>query len=530
MIRRPYQDQAFWADKRLRRYLLMWLRQGGKTSILADQALREMGARANHLVTFVSASLNIGSEFVEKESQTWARMLDEFRAWAAERKMKVTAGERKTDDADSYVEMPEDIDLDAIAGALERSKFEVRLWHSRTRCSRTKVIAPNIATARSWSGSVKFDEVAFVRDLRTMLAELEPIFSTDPNFTFLMATTPPADYAHYAYELMTPADGREDWPHSPDGHWFQNREGLWVHRVTIDDAHLAGRKIYDPDTGAEQSPDEAREASLDKDGWDRSNRLVRPATGSSAISPPALYAAQQRGKHACAASEWPPPHGWWDHIGEGSLAVGIDPATTEGKKSNPTGLAVVERQGHDYIARLVTWYKTADPNEAERRVLEIVETLLAKGHGPMLKGTSVDATNERYWATSLAGALPCHVRRTYGSENVTHRGETQSFKFYSCSILADAAESGRLALPWHRYVDQDFGRMLKGPGTFYAPVGPNGEHADTFDAVRQAMALLQSSGPAAAEAVSISGGGGERPGIKNPWAAKFDRIRRRLGA
>ena len=495
MNRRAYQDQAFWGNKKLRRYLLMWLRQGGKTTTLANQAMLEMGENKNRLVTFVSASLNIGSEFVEKEAQSWSTMLEEFRTWAKQKDMQLVAGERSSEDSDSWKQMPEDVNLDDIANALEKSKFEVRLKHSETVYSRTKVIAPNIATARSWSGSVKFDEVAFVRGLRDLLAELEPIFATDPTFTFIMATTPPPDFAHYAYELMTPDDGTEEWEPNAEGNWFKNRGGLYVHRVSIDDAALAGRKIYDPETGDDQTPDEARETSLDKEGWDRSNRLTRPLTGTGALTPQDIEAAQRRGRHSCYASEWPIDYSWIDNIGSGPLALGVDPATTEGKKSNPTGFAVVEESGVEYITRMLTWYKIANPAEARYRIKEVVDALIARGFKNRIRGLSVDASNETYWSTDLKSELDIPVILTSGSEKSEYRGESTNFKTFSCSVVADAAESQRLTLPDHRYVREDFGRMIKSSGKFHAPVGPNGEHADTFDAVRQATSLLQGSGP-----------------------------------
>jgi hypothetical protein len=233
-VDRDYQLQAFWAFKRLRRYLMLWLRQGGKTTTLSKQSLLEMAEQAGKLITFVSCSLNIGSEFVEKEAKTFHDILDELRREAQGAEKKLTIGYRPNGDRDgedNFKTLPDDTPWEDIADCLERSRFELRLWHSDTVCSRTKVIAANIATARSWSGSVKFDEIAFIRDLKTFLAEIEPIFSTDPSFNLIMATTPPPDYAHYAYELLTPEDGKDDFPLNPKGNWFKNRAGIYVHRV-----------------------------------------------------------------------------------------------------------------------------------------------------------------------------------------------------------------------------------------------------------------------------------------------------------
>lgn len=86
-IRFKYQDQAFWANKKLRRYLLMWLRQGRKTSTLAEQSLLEMAEHEGRLITFATASLNLGAEMPEKEAQVWQQFIRDMQAWADARKL-----------------------------------------------------------------------------------------------------------------------------------------------------------------------------------------------------------------------------------------------------------------------------------------------------------------------------------------------------------------------------------------------------------------------------------------------------------
>ena len=493
---RAYQSQAFWAVKKFRRYLLAWLRQGGKTTTLADQSFLEMAEHAGRLITFVSASLNIGSEFIEKEAKAFHDLLAAFRAQAESQNKAFTFGMRPRADSDhddNFKALPPDLDWAALAEVMEQSKLELRLWHSATTCSRTKIIAANIATARSWSGSVKFDEIAFVRELKTFLAEIEPIFSTDPTFNLIMATTPPPDYAHYAYELLTAEDGKEDFPLSAKGNWFKNRAGVWVHRVTIDDAFEAGRKCYDPDTGAEQTPDENREKTLDRDGWDRSNRLKRPTVGTSACSPLALDLAQRKGLNRCLAFEWTgtTTDGLpWGEIlaalkGATEVSIGQDLASTEGKKSNPAGLAITTKDGLGFRAPLVTWWKTADERITEGRILHVALALQAAGI--RVKVVNLDATNERLFATALRRKLLGHgipCRLCVGSEIVQHQGAKVTLKTYAGSQLAAAIENGNAELPFDRYLYNDFMRPVKTPGGFDCPVGPNGEHGDTFDAVK----------------------------------------------
>lgn len=494
-----YQDQAFWANKKLRRYMLAWLRQGRKTSTLAEQSLLEMAEHEGRLITFATASLNLGAEMPEKEAQVWQQFLRDMRAWAEEKKLQLVMGERRhVNDADSWRQLPDDIDIGGLADVLEHSKFEVRLRHSNTVSSRLKVIAANVQTARGFSGSVKLDECAFVDDLRTLLAELEPIFSTDPTFNFLMATTPPPDYAHYAYELLTAEDGQEDYPVSADGNWFKNRAGIWVHRVTIDDAAAAGRKNYHPDSGAEINPDEAREASPDKEGWDRSNRLKRPLVGTSAVSPLALDNAQRKGLNRAAAANWLEeqvhlPGGALEFI-TGTVGIGIDMATTTNKKSNPTSLSVVKLEGDGLEVPLILWWKTANPHTTTNRVVGLIKTLMALN--VKVQAVGIDATNEKFYAALLKEAIGAlaDVHLIVSSESVETPEGKISVKSFLGTDLANAIESGKAVLPFSNYVYKDFMRVVKDRGSYDAAVGPNGEHGDTFDSTKIGYAVLKRGG------------------------------------
>lgn len=484
--------------------MLAWLRQGGKTTTLAEQSLLEMAEHEGRLITFATASLSLGGEMPEKEAQVWKAFLKDMQAWAEDRKMQLVAGERRhINDADSWRQLPADIDVAALADLLEQSKFEVRLRHTQTICSRLKVIAANVRTARGFTGSVKLDECAFVDDLRTLLAELEPIFSTDPTFNFLMATTPPPDFGHYSYELLTAEDGKEDFPVKAEGNWFRNRAGVWVHRATIDDAALAGRLNFHPDSGEVISPDQAREASPDKEGWDRSNRLKRPLVGTSAVSPLALDSAQRKGLERAFAASWDVPElleadalpaGALDHVA-GTLTLGVDLATTTNKKSNPTSITLGRMEGTEFQALLILWWKTSNPHVTTGRVLMLLRALQTLG--TPIAGVGIDATNERFYAGLLKeqiGSL-ADVTLFVSSETVETSEGPITLKSLMGNELAAAAESGKLLLPFHTYIYKDWMRVVKNQGSFEAAVGPNGEHGDTFDSTKIARRLFAMSGP-----------------------------------
>lgn len=516
MKRRVYQDQLFWARKRLGRYLALWPRQGGKTTTLAEQGLHEMVEEAGKTVIFASASLNMGTEYTEKTAKAFHNLLKDYRT-GKDRKLEY--GERIGEN--DFKAVP-DLKIDDMMELMDKSKFEVRIWHSNTVCSREKIIAASVATFRSWSGSVKLDELAFLKDLRVIIQEAEPMFSSDPTFNMVMATTLPDDYSHYSYELTTPEDYREEWPVNPQGHWFKSRAGLWVHRVTADDAFAAGRVYFNPDTRKEETPDENRESSLDKEGWDRSNRHKRPAVGTSALNPVDVDNAQRRGANNCIGCEGDPPAGWLDCIGEGELCAGLDLASTEGKKSNPTSLTITEKRAGRFAARIILWWKTANPAVTEKRLIEVFTAI--RTAGKKVKVLNADATNDRLYVQTLRKVLKHLVRvePIVSSATVQWRSQDLSARTVSWTLLRECVEENKMDLPAGKYVATDFMRTKRAPGDIYvASVGPNGEHADTADGTRLAlMGHIINGGPAEVRAVQMgtgmagAGKGRTRPGLR----------------
>lgn len=528
MAERAYQEACFFTDDErvkghfapggrplyMRRLGREWLRQGGKTTGLSRKALKQMMQARGRLITFASASLNIGSEFVEKEAATWNKLISDFRAEMTDKKFDLQIGETK---GSGWRNLPENIDLAGLSDVMERSRFEFRLYHTRTSYSRTKIIAPNIATCRSWSGTVYLDECGFVRDLQLLLQEIEPIFSTDATFTFEWSTTPPADRAHYANKLLTAEDGRTEWPTNAAGNWYRNKVGLWVHRVTIDDAHAAGRKVFDPDSGEDQSIEQNRAASLDPEGWDRSNRLIKSLTGTGAISPAALSTCQAQGvgkgiagQIDCSINRATALRQVEELLaeaialtGHSKLTLGHDIATTEKKKSNPSSLTLMEGVGMDFPVRAILWWKTADPELAIDLVEHAVKFIRAANRRP--SALVVDASNELYHARRIKTRLGklVTVRLIRGGEKVAREGEEWDMKTYLGNRLVAHMESGRVPLPNHVYVEGDFTRVVKSNGRFDCAVGPNGEHGDTFDSTKLALEGQSGMGPAQASGASV---------------------------
>lgn len=219
------------------------------------------------------------------------------------------------------------------------------------------------------------------------------------------------------------------------------------------------------------------------------------------------------------------PADWTDLISpdQPRLGLGIDPATTTKKRSNPTAIALVQESGFMAYVRLVLRYKTADPAIARAIIRMIISGL---PHNLRIRRVCIDATNERYFAADLrrqlAGIVP--VSLIVSSESTTYLGEKMSFKNYLGNLLVNRMEDGYLALPPEDWVKRSMRQVTIERGTFTADVAEDGEHGDVFDAVKNGLhAITSSSGPAEATAVAVGSAGNGGRQLKNPYAPKFQR-------
>lgn len=286
----PAQAEAFGAAFRI--FLMLWRRQFGKSFVLGAKAMDRMMSRRNHSVFFVSASILMGQENILKEIAIWNILLDAFRK-AAEK-----GGKQLTSNVDGL--KPDD-----VAEIFEASKLEVRIWHSRTSYSRSRVIAPNPMTARGFSGDVFGDEIGFWPDFDGVWDAIEPIMSRNPQWAMVLATTPPADDTHPTYELLNP--GMQSFEPNPRGNWYETESGYPVHRVDAFDAEAAGVPLYHPRTGEPVTIEEARRLALNKPAFDRNYLLKFISGGSAAIARHLITAAQERGAEACLALDLSEP-------------------------------------------------------------------------------------------------------------------------------------------------------------------------------------------------------------------------------
>jgi hypothetical protein len=493
-------------------FLMLWRRQGRKTSNMAKRALKKMMKRPGRLVTFCSASILVGREMLMKEGAVIQAAFESWKTDAAKASLKV---ETNTDGltADDFLDL------------FERGRVEAKLWHSRTVCSRTLIIAPNVATARGFSGDVMLDEIGFIPDFKDLWEAMEPIASADPDFTVTMATTPPNDDAHFSYELTVPPEGLKFEPNAK-GHWYRSQANVLVHRADVYDTAAAGLKLYDLESRNEITPAEHRLKALDRDAWDRNYALIFKAGGTAAITLAALHVAMTQGSGQCVFAEDEYPKGWEETLSDHPTVIGLDPATTENQTSNPTSICISQKIGSKVIERCVVVFKTNDPDHTRAMVRIAIDGVRARTGRPPRRLVG-DGTNERFFMTDLKRELAGKVvmEIVVMSESIEFRGETMTKKTYLGSLYVDQYEDASIAIPEDRYIREDRRLVVKEKGLFVNQTDSRGRHADTFTSGSLAVhGLLSRGGPAEAEAVGVGGFGVKPPAgkWKNPFAKMFD--------
>jgi hypothetical protein len=283
---RVYQRAIF--RHKLRRLFMLWSRQKGKSHALASEALDRMMATPGALVTFISASIVLGTEVLLKEAQLWAKFLAAYRTAAT------AAGLKFESNVDG-------LDLDAVADVFEHSKLETKLWHDRTTCSRSRVIAPNPDTAVGWTAHIFGDEVGRWPNAQAVFEAVGPFMDSNPELILRLATTPPPDDKHYSFELFAPP--QDEFEENPKGNWYKSPSGIMVHRLDAWDAHAAGVPLYHPDTGQPVTPEEHRATAPDKSAWDRNYALHFLAMGTAALSTASIQRAMVAGRGFCVGAD-----------------------------------------------------------------------------------------------------------------------------------------------------------------------------------------------------------------------------------
>lgn len=514
-------------ERGVRKYRVCGLlarRQYGKTSVAGRIALRKMMKRAGHTVIFGSVKVDLGREIVRKEAEALQKAFTGLAEDTESAKMQLQLA-----DAATGKDLTLSLSADDFAELYEATRLEFRLYHSRSVYSRTKVIALS-PDAVGETGDLIMDEVGRVRNFGAVLEAVMPIIASNPDFRAIYTTTPPPDDTHPSFELLAPPIGA-DLPVNPKGNWYKSEMGIWVLRVTAQDAYADGVPLYDDETGEPISPDESRQRANDKDAWDRNYGCEFVIGGTSACSLLALDTAQRRGLDTCQyfridddkdfANVWQ----WLaEHLGSGRVGLGWDLATTTNATSNPSSFSIVEECGVELAVRAVLTWKTADPDVALERARSIVKAIAARPEGGSARRLCVDSTNERYFSATvrreLGGMIP--VELVVGSERVEKPGsEPMNWKQYLGGLLVADLDDNRLLLPGSRYIREDWRMVRKERGQFVCTPDSEGRHGDTFDSTKLAKWALASTGGAIMDTSGIRMGGNAsmRPGFR---PSRFD--------
>lgn len=512
---RPYQEEAFWAEYGLQ--LWLWARQRGKSRTMAAKAMHWMGLNPGCLVTYASASLLLGTELAEKEAALFYSTLDEMRKQAESLGMllRLHAADREA--------AIDDINVDDFKDLFTRQKLQTRLYHSPSIYSRTQVIAPNIATARGWSGFVLLDEIWFIEDFRGLWEAVEPIISSSPLFQVRMCTTIGRDDSHFAYEMAAPPEGTT-FEVNPRGNWYRSQAGIRVHRVDVYDAEACGVKTYDMDSRKEITAAEAKAKAMDRDAYARNFELIMRAGGINALDRAALRHAMEAGASECFAIDREDlPADWMARakVGDGPIALGYDVATTENKTSNPSALTVGEKVGHRMVARFTMRWKSADPDDCIELLKQVVTEMYHAGK--KLRRLCVDGSNERFHAVNVKRALIpwIIVEIVVSSTKTTYKAEEMDMKTYLGNLFSNAVQDGEVLLAQHEWLRKDMLLVKKEKGRFVTETDTSGNHGDTFDSSKLALyGLRHGSGPVEATGVQVGRMEMKAPraGIRNPYA------------
>lgn len=470
-------------------------RQYGKTTTFAKIALKKMMKTRNHTVIFGSAKIDLSREIVRKEAAILQAAIGEAIARAERDRLQ-------TFDA-ATGRRPDVLSEDDFAELFEAQRLEFRFYHTPSSYSRTKVVALHEDTVGE-TGDLMCDELRAIKQWRPVWEAVNPIIASNPEFRCTLSTTIPREDDHYAFEQLMPPVGMVFEP-NPEGSVYESEHGIMVLRVDAWDAFADGVPLYDDKTGDALTPEQSRSHAFDKDAWDRNYGCKFIVGGASACGLLQLASAQERGVEQCRHFDIQDDGDLaraidflFEHLGAGTVGLGLDLATTEGQKSNPTALAVTEQAGADYTTRLILTWKTKDPDVCEGRVRRVINAINERREGGRARALDIDATNERYFASTLQkkfrALLPVHL--IIGSETVEKPGyEPMTLKQYTGSLLVGELDDNHLTLPPERYVKEDFRLVKKERGLFVCTPDAQGRHGDTFDATKLSLYALKGGPP-----------------------------------
>lgn len=519
--RRKYQQVALVAVRKTRLLGLFWARQCRKSTTLGDIAFDEMTRTPGRSVIAASASLLLGTELVSKTVTAAEQAIIVGREAAALQTALAQASAEKglqlltaNSETGKVYASPNEADF---AELYQSGRLEMRLHHDRTTYSRLRVIAPNPATARGWTGTVLRDEIGFIKNEAEVQTAIKPIIDTDPSFRMIYASNLPSDDRHPWFEMTLPSDPSLTFPANASGHFYRGQTGLRIHRVSIADAYAAGHVLYDDD-GKPMTLEQARDNEKNKSAWRQNYELVHEYGGAAVIDSLCLHTAQQRGVGQCAcvvvdtdldferALEF-----LRSHLRSGPVGIGFDVATTTQETSNPSSVTVTERLGVELVSRLVVLWKERKPQIARERLVRLFQTVAQRHDGGPARRLCIDASNERYFAEETADLFRSlvPVELVINGTSVQPPGYTEptNYKTWLGDLYSGQINDNHYTLPPETYFRDDHRLVIKDRGLYVCQPQSDGRHGDTFDSGKLAQYALTSNLPAPTLPVPIRRGG-----------------------
>jgi hypothetical protein len=310
-----------------------------------------------------------------------------------------------------------------------------------------------------------------------------------------------------------------------------------VHRVDAEDGHAAGVWLRDLESREKITPAESRARAIDKTAWDRNFDVafVRGVSTTAITSTALAHSQAMAAGLGVKITETMTldnlrdliPVDWIDRVKPmGRIGLGHDVATSEGAVANPASLVVTQEDGNQKPERLVVAWKTEDPAVATALIKMVIEDLRRAGHTGLR--LCVDASSEVYYARSLRTALLslCQVLLIKGNQKVKHKGEEMDSKTLLGNLYANAVNDGQVPMPSGKWIAEDRRLVKKKGGKFYADLGKDGEHGDTFDGGKLALWSLMGRAKSGHGVAAVQVGGG---GAVAKVAGALARTMRRMG-
>lgn len=209
------------------------------------------------------------------------------------------------------------------------------------------------------------------------------------------------------------------------------------------------------------------------------------------------------------------PPGWLDVFSteHRRISIGLDPATTTKKQSNPSAIVVTQEVNLTAFFRLVLRLKTEDPDVITALLRSICVGL--RGRGLSVRRLVILATNERFFAVKVRkkfGAL-APTELLIESEKITYGGEDMLVKAYLGNLFVNQIDDGYVALPSDPFVKADLRSVVRDRGTFDAELLADGGHGDVFAAGAASIHGLRGKGGSGEVAAAQVGSFSARPRV-----------------